>query len=334
MKLLPLLLLACTGSDPTDTGTPVDTGELDTGDPDTGDPDTGDPGPRPCTIDDLPTAMLTDLPCIGDNAEPIADFLFFDVNAPLWSDGATKRRWVYVPPDQKITVTDDHEWVFPAGSVFFKEFSLGERRVEMRVFVMNEAAIPKGYTYVFPDADSVDAEYLAMSGTMDVDGQEWTIPASDCAACHNKGPGDALGLETAQLVQGDQLQQFVDRGWLDALTGTLPALADPYGGGDPEPAARGWLHSNCAHCHPVNANLDLDWRTALADTNACGVDALNALGIEGLQRLAPGQPELSAIYVRSNDVDNYPMPALAKHLVDEPAMAVIADWITGIESCP
>src|SRR5262249_43826970 len=52
----------------------------------------------------------------------------------LWSDGAVKTRWVRLPPGAKIDVTDPDEWVFPVDTKFFKEFAVGGRRVETRMF--------------------------------------------------------------------------------------------------------------------------------------------------------------------------------------------------------
>src|SRR5262245_53175162 len=34
----------------------------------------------------------------------------------LWSDGASKRRWLYLPPGGRIDVSSMNEWVFPVGT--------------------------------------------------------------------------------------------------------------------------------------------------------------------------------------------------------------------------
>ena len=52
---------------------------------------------------------------------------------PLWTDGATKRRWVYLPPGAPIDARDAAEWQFPAGTRFWKEFSFNGRKVETRM---------------------------------------------------------------------------------------------------------------------------------------------------------------------------------------------------------
>src|SRR5687767_4861973 len=47
----------------------------------------------------------------------------FSPQYPLWSDGAAKARWVYLPPGARIDARDTAEWQFPAGTRFWKEFS-------------------------------------------------------------------------------------------------------------------------------------------------------------------------------------------------------------------
>ena len=35
---------------------------------------------------------------------------------PLWSDGASKRRWIYLPPSTRIAASDPDVWGFPEGT--------------------------------------------------------------------------------------------------------------------------------------------------------------------------------------------------------------------------
>jgi hypothetical protein len=58
-----------------------------------------------------------------------ADVLPYTPQYPLWSDGATKRRWIRLPPGAAIDASDPDAWVFPVGTKLWKEFSF-ERRVE------------------------------------------------------------------------------------------------------------------------------------------------------------------------------------------------------------
>ena len=58
--------------------------------------------------------------------------LAFAPQYPLWTDGATKRRWISLPPGTAIDGSDPDAWNFPAGTRLWKEFSFNGRRIETR----------------------------------------------------------------------------------------------------------------------------------------------------------------------------------------------------------
>ena len=49
----------------------------------------------------------------------------FEPQHPLWSDGASKRRWIRLPPGTAIDARDPDRWRFPRGTKLWKEFSHG-----------------------------------------------------------------------------------------------------------------------------------------------------------------------------------------------------------------
>ena len=52
---------------------------------------------------------------------PAPGFVRYDVNVPLYSDGAHKHRFVFVPEGEKIHVTDTW-WELPVGAYLVKTF--------------------------------------------------------------------------------------------------------------------------------------------------------------------------------------------------------------------
>ena len=54
----------------------------------------------------------------------------FSPQYPLWSDGAAKLRWVSLPKGGSIDARKPDAWRFPVGTRFWKQFSIGGRRVE------------------------------------------------------------------------------------------------------------------------------------------------------------------------------------------------------------
>src|SRR5688572_32361899 len=57
----------------------------------------------------------------------------FSPQYPLWTDGATKRRWVRLPQGAAIDASQVSRWEFPVGTKFWKEFSFDGRKVETRL---------------------------------------------------------------------------------------------------------------------------------------------------------------------------------------------------------
>ena len=79
--------------------------------------DTGDDG-VPQRLSD--TGLFTDLP----NLTATPGMIEYDVIAPLWSDDATKRRWIALPGTQQITFRANDTWSFPVGTALVKHFEL------------------------------------------------------------------------------------------------------------------------------------------------------------------------------------------------------------------
>ena len=80
----------------------------------------------------------------------------FSPQYPLWTDGAAKRRWVYLPAGTTIDASNPRQWEFPVGTRFWKEFSFAGRRVETRVLWKTSDAGWLAGSYVW-NKDGTDA---------------------------------------------------------------------------------------------------------------------------------------------------------------------------------
>jgi glucose/arabinose dehydrogenase/regulation of enolase protein 1 (concanavalin A-like superfamily) len=96
---------------------------------------------------------------------PANGFIKYDVNSPLWSDGAAKSRWMAIPTGTQIGYAAEGNWTFPAGSVWLKHFDLPisdtnpalRRRLETRVLVRNSEGYVYGASYKWrPDNSEAD----------------------------------------------------------------------------------------------------------------------------------------------------------------------------------
>ena len=214
----------------------------------------------------------------------------YEVNSPLWSDGADKTRAFVLPKNGKIHVrnctvaadcpngkADDGKWVFPVGTVMIKNFLFDGKFVETRLFMRMDADNWVGYGYEWNEAQT-EATIAPTDRDMNKPfntGQRtvmWNFPGrDDCMKCHDPVGGSTLGLETAQLnrmVNGaNQLDKLA--AMPAGLFETPPpkpykaALETPYMGqaGTPtagatlEQRARSYIHANCSFCHrPADVN--------------------------------------------------------------------------------
>ena len=90
------------------------------------------PSRAPATAPSSPPAQLSAVPARLTETGLYAD-LRADALAPgvlpyrpqfeLWSDGASKRRWISLPPGTRIDTSDMDSWQFPEGTKLWKEFS-------------------------------------------------------------------------------------------------------------------------------------------------------------------------------------------------------------------
>src|SRR5690242_13451668 len=66
-----------------------------------------------------------------DSMQVRAENLPFTPQYSLWSDGASKQRWIYLPPGTRIDASNPDAWEFPRGTKLWKEFRHG-RAIETR----------------------------------------------------------------------------------------------------------------------------------------------------------------------------------------------------------
>ena len=298
---------------------------------------------------DGPGARLSETGCLDPKAPatPPPGMIGYEVNSPLWSDGATKSRWLFVPEGAKIGVLPDGDLDLPPGSATVKTFSVGGKKIETRLFVRYADASWAGYSYEWND-EQTDALLLPGAKTKALaGGQSWTFPSrGECFACHTPVAGFTLGLETRQLDRDlagtNQLARFAGVLGAPVTPGErAPLRAADAAGASVEERARGYLHANCSMCHREGsgagaATLDLRIDKAFRDTRTCNVaPQAGELNLPGSKLVAPADPTRSAVALRMRALDTTRMPTLASHVVDEAGVAAVEAWITSLPpGCP
>ncbi len=217
---------------------------------------------------------------------PQASGLPYDLSVPLFTDYASKYRFIFVPPGCSATYDANEVFKFPIGTVLTKTFSLpsntdnrgfeNEDMIETRLLILRESgwiAMP----YVWNE-DKSDAK-LDINGELVVtninhDGQvldlAYGVPdPQKCKRCHQvDGIMEAIGPK-ARFLNSDyayddstdnQLERWVSEGILSGLPEDISTIdkIPTFKDSTDIPAipadelqiyAKGWLDINCGHCH-------------------------------------------------------------------------------------
>jgi hypothetical protein len=291
-------------------------------------------------VGELPDRLsLTGLYAPGGAETIAADVRSFRPRFELWSDGASKRRWIALPAGTQVDTSDMDAWQFPVGTKVWKEFTRDGVRVETRLLQRLQGGwIGLAYLWQTDGTDAIAAPF----GAIDALGTPHNVPASnECDACHAGRSSHVLGFSAVQLAEPTESDSLN----LNELTrlnlvSHVPAAAPRIPGNETEQAALGYLHANCSHCHngsrpkrggsrcfdPQN-NLDFllraDEGLNVFETNTyrTAIDAF----------VEPGRPSSSRLIDLVSQRSRFKqMPPLASEVVDTAAVALLRRWIEGI----
>lgn len=268
----------------------------------------------------------------------------------LWSDSATKQRWILLPAGSKIDTSDMDYWSFPVGTKLWKEFTRDGVRVETRL--IEKQASGSWYTVAYQwRADQSEADAVP-NGVMNASGTGHDIPNNDqCLTCHSQTPDKALGFSAIQLSHDKQLQSANPLEWTlgtlmaDGLLSAPPAAVLSVPGTELDRKFFGYLHANCGHCHnpkgTANSQTGLDMWLKVADLEGAVSQLSVYQGLVGTdiawlggdhpaapKRVAPGSLTDSAVYQRFiKKAEVWSMPPLGTEVVDPDGKKLMEDWI-------
>ena len=328
--------------------------------------------PTPCTsfpsATDLaahPPDKLSETGVFSDlkSLQSCPKFLPFSVQAPLWSDGAAKQRWIALPGNEKIIFQPNMPWTFPIGTVLVKHFEIqvpdhSSVRIETRLLILASEDEWVGFTYRWNE-DQKDASLIGEapypveaqlkipdpSASGGYRTQTWQFPTrTDCNRCHNPVSGGALGPRTEQLNFTDlneknQLETWDARGMFSTRIGATknyPAYVNPYdSSADLNARARSYMATNCAHCHqpgaPVPSNMDLRFQTPLKEMHAVNSRPMTGdLGVPNAYIIKAGKKDQSVFWhrlSRRGGPSTRQMPPIATLAPDSQAVELIGRWI-------
>ena len=285
----------------------------------------------------------------------------FSPQYPLWTDGLTKRRWIYLPSGSAIDGRDEANWDFPVGTKLWKEFSAGGRPVETRMSWKVAADRWVFATYEW-SADGSDAVLAPESGRVTevevAPNRTHGIPSrTDCTACHGAASPRPLGFTALQLspdrdpnsIHGERLRNdmvtletLVAEGLLTHSRGDLLSAPPRIRTTDPQTrSVLGYLVGNCSMCHNGDGEITasgpvIRYRDLIEDADAVARSLVESptrwqipgVDGDGTVLIAPGAPQRSAILARMRSRSpSSQMPPLGTTLRDQAAVDAVTSWI-------
>jgi uncharacterized repeat protein (TIGR03806 family) len=281
----------------------------------------------------------------GRAQRPAVGVHAYALNTPLWSDGAEKLRFIYLPEGTQLAADGEGLLQFPVGAAIIKTFAFGEgadrRLIETRVLLHRAdgwTALPYRW-----NAEQTEATLALAGGRIDLvtpagEAISYAIPnKNQCKSCHGKD-GEVIPIgPKARNLSAEWLGDMGNKGWLVGDTAGGDSLPDwrTHATGPAEPLARAYLDVNCAHCHQPgggasNSGLDLRWEQS--DAQAIGIMKRPVAAGRGAGghdfSVLPGQPDKSILLYRMDSAEpGVAMPELGKASVDHEGSAVVRRWI-------
>ncbi|MEM7690265.1 MAG: SO2930 family diheme c-type cytochrome [Pseudomonadota bacterium] len=270
----------------------------------------------------------------------------YALNTPLWSDGADKLRYIYLPDGTAMTDPGEGGLLgLPVGSAIIKTFAFGDQYIETRLLLHRAdgwLALPYKW-----NAEQTEAKLALVGARIELtrpDGEaiSYQIPnKNQCKQCHVKDKVVTPIGPKSRNLSGPWLSAQTQAGRLEtmpAVHDTVPNWSERAEANDRDALARGYLDVNCAHCHQPggsasNSGLDLRWEQS--DPHAIGLSKPPVAAGRGAGghkvSIAPGDPDASILVYRMSSTEpGVAMPELGRSTNDEEGIAVIRRWIEGM----
>ncbi len=275
---------------------------------------------------------------------PATGVMPYRLNTPLWSDGADKHRFVYLPPGVRARARGEGLLDLPVGAALIKTFTFGPRKIETRVLLHRAegwVALPYQWNAAQTEARLVLAGARVALTTPTGQAISYAIPnKNQCKECHAlSGAVTPIGPKPRNLAANwlTALHRAKKLDVVPAVSRRMPLwkarakapLAD---------AARGYLDVNCAHCHnpagsASNSGLDLRWEQN--DPISYGVNKRPVAAGRGSGNfdfdIIPGDPDHSILLYRMGSLEGgISMPEVGRSSLDPAGQDIVARWVRGM----
>lgn len=276
--------------------------------------------PFPATVKEL--GLSSD----GKTFSPESTFVGYEVEAPLWSDGAAKFRYIRLPEGAALNYDEQTErLIFPAGAMLIKHFAAksdGSSPIETRAMLLREDKTWAFAVYQWSADGSTQKVRQAVKMEASADWPSgYRIPSqAECLTCHKSSPSEVLGFQPSQLISALPklaAAKVMSEALVEKIKDIPPQPKPSDTSLSIEERGLAYLNVNCAPCHRPGGYMKyLHFNTENID-----IDYLVNQSF-----IVPGKPEQSKIWAVFSS-DGYRMPLLS--VVKDPlGLDVLKTWIT------
>ncbi len=298
--------------------------------------------------------------------QPAEGVVPYDVTTPLFSDYASKFRFIRVPEGRSGLYDPDRAFELPVGTILSKTFSYpvderdpakGWRHLETRLLIRGEGGWG-ALTYVWNRGQKDGNLELAGDDQVvswidrrgDIRVNDYMIPnTNQCGQCHKvNGEMMPIAVKTRFLNKDyaydqerrNQLIYWGEHGLLSGVPSDVEdaprfPVWDDSSTGSVERRARAYLEANCAHCHSPGTSAwsaGLDLRASTTDPSLLGVYKTAAAAGRGtgdrVYDIVPGDASRSILTYRLASTEpDVAMPELGRRDVHREGLALIRQWI-------
>lgn len=322
-------------------------------------------------LDAMPYPKLSDYNLFKspmNNLDPVYGVLPFKPASELFTDYASKSRFVWMPEGAKASYNGDGQiFNFPSGTILVKNFYYQNLLpTNTKKIIETRLIIKKGAEWIFAnyvwnneqteavfdlEGSFVDLEFSHNGQTKNV---FYRIPSSaECMTCHKTaehaipiGPKPQNLNFNLNYSDGthNQIDKWEEFGYLDLGTpSNINSMVDYQDASKPlNDRFRSYADINCAHCHnetghcnylPINLTF-----TATQDPSQLGIciepniDISGFVGVPVSHIVKPGDPISSNIFQRIKSTEeNIRMPMMGRSLQHDEAITLTEQWILSLQ---
>ncbi|WP_408031253.1 SO2930 family diheme c-type cytochrome [Tenacibaculum xiamenense] len=291
----------------------------------------------------------------------------YELNSPLFTDYASKKRFIVIPKDKTISYKENGVLDFPLGTIIIKNFYYtsnelnkpNDQIIETRLLILDSASkkwVPLPYIW---NEDQTEAYLYILGKDIDIVRKNekseeqafmYSVPNINmCKNCHVKntkivplGPTARQINRYNQVFDSNQIDYLITNSFIEGIKSSanspkIPNYLDEKVSINNR--ARAYLDVNCAHCHREGGSAKtsgLHLNYLQNDMYKVGVNKPPVAAGKGSGNLdfdiVEGKPNESILMYRMKHLEpDIVMPEIGKNTLHKEGVELIEKWIISLD---